>query len=457
VLLALLPLSLAGSIDILEVGGVSGTPTSTDGTAAWWNPAGLTAEPGGRVTVDGAYTWGVNTWTRTGARPGSSEIRGASPLPYVGVAWSGPGGLGLGAALAVPYATGGREVSRGANAYYTRDASMLAAYGIVGAAWQPTPRVSFGLSGAAVVSSMSSVVDQDTVPDLHQTLQDMGQESPYTDADLEDPAYAAVVELGPLTDTTWTVGVGARFQLSDQLVLGISGWRGVDVANTGDATLHFGCPPQTDSVGRFGAESRGVCHEQIRARATSRYSLPHRVSAGLAWTAPKGVRIEAMGGWVGWSAQQELVIELRDVGELNPHLEPEIAAQMERDSLKARDLRDGVWGGVDVKARVQPWLVVGGRALYDRSVVPSHAMSPANADFDQWLLSAMVAVDVGPRVRLGVSWTHTLQQTRVVTDSAYAMSLDAASQPAARYQAPAANGTYAGQRDRVALTLGVRF
>ncbi len=452
-----LSVALGGAIDNLEIGGPWGTPTSVDGTAPWWNPAGVAMDDGLRSNVELAYIWGSNHYERSGSKPGSADMGGASPAPFVGLAHTTSGGFGFGASLAVPYATGGSEQYRGSNAYFTRRGGMTTAYGILSAAYRPSERLSFGLSVAGVHSSMSSIVDQDTVPDLHGSIAEMGEESPYTDSDLENPDYAAIIELGELTDTAVTAGGGLQAWLSPNLLFGASFWRGYELENRGDIVMHFQCPPESDTVGRFGAESRGICHQTLPGHASSSYTMPHRASVGLAWYPQPWTRLEVMGGWVGWSVQQDLRVDIYDVAAMNPEMDPEAAALMERSSVKARDLQDSWWGGVDLKHELSEQLLVGGRVLYDTAAVPTDSLNPSNADYDTLQLGGLLAVNNGGPWQLGLSYTHHIQTTRTVSNSHFSMSLDEQRLPEERYQAPSANGTYSGRKDRLGATLRVRF
>ena len=136
----------------------------------------MAMDSGFRASGELAYSWGNNRFQRTGANPGTSEMGGGSPVPFVGLAHTFPSNFAVGASLAIPYATGGSESYRGSNAYFSRRGSIVAAYGILSAAYAPSDRLSFGLSVAGVSNTMSSISDLDTVPDLHTSIADMGEE-----------------------------------------------------------------------------------------------------------------------------------------------------------------------------------------------------------------------------------------------------------------------------------------
>ena len=72
-------------------------------------------------------------------------------------------------------------------------------------------------------------------------------------------------------------------------------------------------------------------------------------------------------------------------------------------------------------------------------------------------LGGLLAVNNGGPWQLGLSYTHHIQTTRTVSNSHFSMSLDEQRLPEERYQAPSANGTYSGRKDRLGATLRVRF
>ena len=116
-MLLLASLSLAASLDNIEIGGPWGTPTTTDGSAGWWNPAGFAAARGTRVFLEGGYITADFEFDRAGDDMGVDTYELSGIAPTIGVASDlgidhlGPGRLGVGLILAVPYARGGAETS----------------------------------------------------------------------------------------------------------------------------------------------------------------------------------------------------------------------------------------------------------------------------------------------------------------------------------------------------------
>ena len=450
----LLGSTFAASLDTVEVGGPFGTPTSTDASAIWWNPAGLALESTTRFSLEVAPMWGSLTVERDEPNGGSQTWGGASAVPYIGVAHSPRRGPSFGLALSVPYAKGGLEEERGVGSFSLRESTVAAGYLSGAVAWDPHPNVSLGAALSGVGGIWASTVDMDTVPDLHQSLLDMGETSPYTDADLEDPAYAATAQFEDLTASAVTGAVGVN--VGNHLVtLGLAYHHGATLDHRGEAQVQFGCPPTDDEIGRFGAESKGVCHTRVVADARAVYHLPSRVHVGLAITPREGIRFEAMGGWVGWAAHDSFDITLSNIAEKNPHVDPDTAESIEGARPKAVDGQNAVFGGVDVKVQPRESWTLGGRILYDQASVPDEMLSPSNADFDSLRVTGLSAVEVREGIELGVSLTGIASASRSTDDSALWVTLDPNAKAEEPYRYPHGNGAYSSTMGRAGITLRV--
>ena len=451
----LLGSTFAASLDTVEVGGPYGTPTSTDATAVWWNPAGLAVESTTRFSLEVAPMWGSLTVDRDEPNGGSQTWGGASAVPFIGVAHSPRRGPSLGLALSVPYAKGGLEEDRGVGSFSLRESTVAAGYLSGAVAWDPHPNVAIGAAVSGVGGLWSSTVDMDTVPDLHSSLLDMGEASPYTDADLENPQYAATVQFQDLTAGAATGAVGLNAG-NDLVTVGVAYHHGVTLDHRGQAQIQFGCPPADDELGRFGAESKGVCHTRVVADARAVYHLPSRVHFGLAITPREGLRVEAMGAWVRWSEHDSFDITLSNIEEQNPQLDPETAERVGGKRPKAVDGENAVFGGIDVKVQPRPEWTLGGRLLYDQASVPDHMLSPSNSDFDNLRVTGMTAVEVRPGVELSASLTGVVAPPRSTDGSALWVTLDTNEKAEEPYRYPHGNGTYSLRTGRAGVALRVR-
>jgi long-subunit fatty acid transport protein len=219
----------------------------------------------------------------------------------------------------------------------------------------------------------------------------------------------------------------------------------------------MGCPPQSDTLGRFGAEAFGVCDATFDADGGLGYRLPHRVNWGVAWRPLDGLRAELMGGWVGWSAFTDFMISISGVEELNEIENPETADLVNREQRWARANVDSFWLGLDGKYDIGDRWTVGGRALYDRSAIPDAAMSPNNYDADLLMLGALGAFQVMDFLSLGASFTRQIVATRTVTNSAFGVTLDPETANEERWFYPHQNGTYSSWVNRFGVHVRSSF
>ncbi len=482
----------AGSLDQLEVGGAWGTPGATNPTAVWWNPAGLADARGTRALVEGAPTFGRVTAERTDpgygpvdpallppndageAPPAAVDYTGtdraafSGVVPFVGVATDlGLERLGLGLALSVPTAKGGvLDDPDGPNRFHLRDASIQTALASLGAAYKVHDRVSVGLSGSLAISSYYADTDVTTYPDLAagQALLNDGQiPAGYQDGYAEQPDYD-VRSIFDLRDTAVTFGAGVRIRPTgrDRLVLSLAYNHQVRLAHTGDARLEFDCPAAWDPQSRAIAFETGTCDRAAEGTASIAYRLPARLHAGLVIRPTETVRLEAMGGWVFWSAFGPYDIQPlfnpdqfdnRDADPGQTQTERrEAAVRASAPRLWARDTTNSVWVGVDGKVEARPWLTVGGRVTFDQGAIAAQSVSANNYDADSVLLMGLVDLQVLDGLRLSVSYTRHVLARRTVTDSPFAVGADASRfDPAYFY--PSANGVYTGSIDRLGITL----
>lgn len=459
----------AASLDNIEVGGFSGSPLATDGTASWWNPAGLAAGEGWRLTLEGAPTFATVLFDRTEPHGGLDTYTLTGVVPFVGVATDvGVEGLGLGASFAIPMVRGGIEEGfedtfasgdtsygvAGSGSYTLRMGDTRAMQATLAAAWDFREKVAIGLSGALIQSQWRAVVDNDAMPDLDEQISAQGQASGYTTDQLETPDYKATLDFDTLHDTVFTFGAGVRVTPVPTVSLGLAFQKGVAVSNEGSVDISFQCPPQSDSIGRFGAEQFGICRSTIPASATVGYSLPSRVHGGIGWDATPDLHVEAIGGWVGWSVFQDYVIDIHD-----PQSDNEGANDLlTQKRLWARDNVDSYWIGASGHGTLAERLTLGGKLVYDRSAIPDAALSPNNYDADAIMVSGLLAFRPTRAVTVGVSYTHHFLATREVTTSAFGMSLpkpDLSDANVDRYYYPNANGTYSGYINRVGISLQI--
>jgi len=462
----MLPLMLsvawAGSLDNLEVGGPWGTPTATDATAVWWNPAGMGSGSGTRIMLEYAPTTAEVQFERSDPGGGLDTYLLNGGVPYFGaVSDFTVEGLGVGVGLAVPYARGGESINQGGDgpgAYAMINGHTQVVYLTGALAYRPVKYVSAGFSVSMVSGSWDALVKNTNLADLDAEIDALEQESGYTDDMFEDPDYAVLLDYYEgLEARSVTYGFGLMGHPHESLDVGVSASLGTWLAHSGPMRLYMGCPPQSDTLGRFGAEAFGVCDATFEANAGLGYRLPHRVNWGVAWRPIEGLRAELMGGWVGWSAFTDFMISIADVEELNELENPETAELVNREQRWARANEDSFWMGLDGKYQITDRWLAGGRLLYDRSAVPDAALSPNNYDTNTLMISGLAAFKPVKFLELGLSFTRQVAATRVVTESGFGVTLDEESATDERFFYPHMAGTYSAWVNRFGLQLRSAF
>lgn len=458
--LLLLAFSYAASLDNLEIGGPWGTPTATDGAAGWWNPAGFAMGEGTRIHLEGAPTFASVSYERAEPHGGTDLIALRGLVPYAGVASDlGVRGLGIGAAMAVPFARGGEEVDPpGPGAYHLMSGMSQGIYFMAGGAYNFRDRIAIGATAGLLHSQWSAVAANEIMPDLREAIltKDPTQDPGYTDADLENPDYATIATFDGLSDTVPTFSVGLQARPHDAVLIGLTYIHGGDVLNKGDATLVFGCPPQSDTIGRFGAESFGLCDTTLQAASSIAYTLPSRVHAGVAVHPVEALRIEGMGGLVFWKVYDDFDVTVSEVAARNQLANPEAATLVEQKRLWARANEDSFWAALDVKGSFAERFTAGARVLYDKAAVPDKALSTNNYDADTVMVSGLFAVSFLDHFEIGASATQQFVSERTVTTSGFSMTIEG--EPTEdRWNYPHANGVYSASVTRLGLAARVQF
>ncbi len=494
--LSLLDPARAGSLDLLEVGGVWGTPGATNPTALWWNPAGMAVGGGTQFLVEGAPVLAQVQFDRVSPDYGPAEettgngevnpldvpydyggqetIRFNGVVPFLGVQSDfGVDGLAVGAGLYVPFALGGRvgdapptfeELQQGKasaldypqspGSFFLRDGSIQAIYTSLGASYQVADVVAFGVSGSMVDSTWHAVLDVETLSTLENSA---GALADYSSAEqlFESPDYRSTLTFNHLKDRAFTFGVGTYLTPVDGLGISVAYNHGMRLDHQGDVMVATACPPEQDVIGRIGVELLGLCNANTPGRATVGYRLPSRIHGGVVVDAIDRLRMEAMGGWVGWSVFTDYEIQTRvDPKDVPDAESPEAAAELiSQDRKWARDNRDSFWLGADVKGEAVPdTLTVGGRVIFDKAAIPDAVLATNNYDADRVIVGGMAAVGPFGPVRIAASVGHHFLAHREVKDSAFAVTLAEQRNPD-RYYYPSAAGTYDGRITRFGISV----
>ena len=468
-MLILVSLSLAASIDNLEVGGPWASPTTTDGSAGWWNPAGFAAQKGTRIFLEMAYLDATFELDRADPHGGPDPYTLSGLTPSFGVATDlgldhlGPGRLGAGLFFGIPFARGGIEVNQpGSGSYAMMDGYSRAAWLGVGVAYDIKDMLSIGVTGGMYYSMWGALVNQDSMPDLKHSIEEGGGGDfiTYTDEQLEDPDYAATMNFQDMSDTAFNFSAGMMLHPNDRFAISATYIHGARVDNVGLVEGKFACPPNNDDpFGNAAADANGLCTTDITGVGSVGYDLPARVQGGIMVKPVQWLRLEAMGAWVRWSEYDDfdIAISNSEGTDANGTALTDLAKDLiESPRPWARANEDSFWVALDSKVTVAEKWTFGARYWFDKAAVPDFALSSNNWDADEHIVSGLVAYRPLRFFDVGLSYTHHFCAERVVTNSAFYQTVEG--EPAeARWNYPQMNGTYSGAVDRVALVLRGNF
>jgi long-subunit fatty acid transport protein len=337
------------------------------------------------------------------------------------------------------------------------EAQITAAHFIFAGAYEYKDLVAIGLSAQAVASGWSAVLDNDTMPLLHDQINALGETSPYTDEDLEDPRYAARLSFPDLQARSFTWSAGLRAQPHPRLAFSLAHIAGYSLDQRGEMSIAMLCPPDTDAIGRFGAEKYELCDASFEGEGSVSYEVPARWHLAITGQPIDPVQIELFYTRVGWSAFEDFHIQIDQIAEQN-QFESEFAREntpplLEQDRLWARENQDAWTAGLDLKGQVHSRLRLGGRATWDRAAVPDEALSPNNYDADTLILNGNAMVQLIRPLQLGLSFSHYRVSERQVDSSAFRMAIEPEERAEDRWDYPHANGLYSTQINRVGIAL----
>lgn len=498
----------AASLDLVEVGGMYGTPAATNPSALWWNPAGLAVGGGTQAMIEVAPTFAAveanrsnpdygdvdNTHPGMEAYPDSYDYGGIDNLsfdgvvPFIGLSsnFTLPG-LGVGVGLAVPTARGGTSDQEwGPNRFALRDGAITTLHAMGAVSYQILGKVAVGASVSFVDSSYFANTDTTIYPDVAwEAAELLGGTPPttYQDGYIENQGYSSTLVFGGeegngkhgvLKDTAVTFGAGVYVTpIGDKLGISLAYNHGTRLDHQGDLTMRFNCPPDYDALTALGLQQAGLCDPETLEGAVLQgtgkigYSLPSRIHLGVMVSPMERLRLEVMGAYVFWSAFTDYeittVIKPDQIDVEDPAVAEETADLVSQERLWARDNVDTFWVGVDGKVKVHDLFTTGARVVFDKSAIPDDAVSANNYDGDTVMLTGLAMLTPIQQLGIGATFGHYFIATRNVTNSLYSVDIARADpngedyyveDPAIdRYFYPSANGTYTGSINRIGIVL----
>ncbi len=449
----------AGSLDDGEVAGAWGTPGATNPSAVWWNPAGLAAERGTQILVEGASARDDLMVSRQApayapARGGLHAYRSRRFVPFVGLSSDfGIDDLGIGIALFTPVNRVIETEAPQDGSLPLRHAARGANLRVLHAALAAARRFGERWSAGATVSLVDSIYR--TTSDL--TLYDDLSRSLAPSPDVEDPAYGATVERD-LRAQTVAVGAGVRFTPTDALAVGLAVHSGGELRNRGQIEVDFSCPPSSDPDARQTAARLGTCNALVGGTGSATYDLPWRVHLAVVVRPVPPLRLEAFGKLATWSqhdsVQRDAVVDPEAFAGAASAADAEAASNLVgRPRPRARDNRDAWTVGTDGKWRITSGVGFGWRVTYDRAAVADTALDPLNFDRDSVSIGGLAWLSPLEWLDVGLSFSGALAAPRTATPR---FGLGAGDRPE-RYRAPSTSGSYEAETRRIGLSVQARF
>ena len=495
-LLLALGTASAASLDLLDVGGIWGTPGATNPTAIWWNPAGLALTKGPQVLAEGAPTIGGLVFDRKNPTyepidpefaydvdgdgeddfetdwSGSERIGFVGVVPFLGLSTTIPGvkGLAFGAGLYVPYArTGTSSEKFGPGRYHVRSGGIQVVNVSLGGAYQIADVLAIG--AAVDVMNSSWGVDVDTEyytalgPEIaaDPNLGDGDIPEQFHDAYTEARGYTSNLQFDPLRTRAVTFGAGLYLTPVKGVGISASYRHGASVTHSGGMRYVFACPE--DALSKIAAGVTGICNGEganVRGKAKVSYRYPSRVNASVVLETVPKLRLELMGGLVFWSQFEEYSVSTKvtNASQFDASSDTraeETAELVSQDRTWARDNRNAPWFGVDSKIDLSPKWTLAGRVVVDTPAVPSAVMTPNNVDMVDIAMTGGAILTPAPMVDIALTYTRHQWIGRTITNSQFSIATFQQDRTPDRFFYPESNGDYSGGVHRLGLSVRGRF
>ncbi|HET9622968.1 MAG TPA: outer membrane protein transport protein [Kofleriaceae bacterium] len=376
--------------------GVAGSLTASadDGSALYYNPAGLADSAGTGVLVDAGLVLQRVGYDRidSGGNP-QPHVKGDTnllPIPTVAVSWkldSEPR-LTLAAGVWTPYLGVNTWPDNGPQRYsdVTLNGSILAVPELA-AAYRVNDRLSVGVGLQDMVINFRSKVVLSACSQLNCAP--------------EDPGFDALSEVRTKSVLTPSGILGADYKL-DNLKLGLAVQLPFFVRSSGTARSRLPTDPQF------------VNAKQVGDQTDLDFDLPLEVRLGAAARLTPHLTVEVGFDFEAWSMQKDISIRAHDIQiqgipGVGSYTFNKIAINRDLDNTYA------VHGGAEWEA-VPHTVIVRAGYLLETSATPDRTASVLAPDGLHNLISAGVGLPVG-RVRVDLGYGHLFTSDRTVRDS----------------------------------------
>lgn len=376
--------------------GMAGSLTASvdDGSALYYNPAGLADSEGTSVLLDAGLVFQRVGYSRvdSGGNP-QPHVNGDMnllPIPTFAISWkvASEPKLTLAAGVWTPYLGVNTWPDNGPQRYsdVTLNGSILAVPELA-AAYRVNDRLSVGVGLQDMIVNFRSKVVLSACSQLNCAP--------------EDPGFDALSEVRSRSVFTPSGILGADYKL-DNIKFGLAVQLPFFVRTSGTAKSRLPTDPQY------------VNAVQVGDKADLNFDLPVEVRLGLAARATPSLSFEVGFDYEAWSMQKDISIQSHNIQIQGI---PGVGSYTFNKIAINRDLNDtySVHGGAEWEALPHKLILRAGYLL-ETSATPDRTASVLAPDGLHNLISGGVGVPVGS-LRIDVGYGHLFTSQRTVTDS----------------------------------------
>jgi long-chain fatty acid transport protein len=406
------------------------TASANDGSALYYNPAGLADSEGIGVLLDAGLIFQRVGYDRidSGGNP-QPHVKGDMnllPIPTFAVSWkpTSQPRLTFAAGVWTPYLGVNTWPDAGPQRYsdVTLNGSILAVPELA-VAYRVNDHLSIGLGLQDMVINFRSKVVLSACSQLNCAP--------------EDPGFDALSEVRTKSAFTPSAIVGADYTV-DTLKFGLAVQLPFFVRSSGTARSRLPTDPQFANA------------EQVGDQTDLNFDLPLEARLGMAAQLTPTLSVEVGFDYEAWSMQKDISIQAHNIQITGV---PGVGSYKFNQIAINRDLNDtfSVHGGAEWEA-VPHKLILRAGYLLETSATPDRTASVLAPDGLHNLISVGVGLPIGP-ARIDVGYGHLFTSNRNVTDS-QALQLNPI-QPSVAV--PVGNGKYTVSTDIVSAGIAAQF
>jgi long-chain fatty acid transport protein len=413
-----------------------------DLSAMYHNPAGLTQLQGHNFYLTLAGISPKASYTRKSAvATGDSVTSNGTRFPYYGVAPAGAATYGkedgkddlipvpafawgtrltgnlekfaVGFGVNAPYGLRSEWDENGSQRYMSTNISLTTIYAGPSVAWQATPRISVGAGiqyvygkaelgqhanygGALLGLAAANAQIAAGLPAL------MGALGVTTTAALnENVALDGVVEVTDATDQGYSANLGVLCKVNDQLQIGVTYRKGIDLDVEGDVSL---------TVPAAVTQATGGMMQSLKTKGSTTVSLPDVFGVGVSYRPMDKVALLGDFNWNRWSCYENI-----DFGFAANDESAAVAAYFP-DTANPRDWEDAfaVRLGAEYQLKETQALRLG--YLFDQEPIPDESIGPELPTNDRNGITLGYGITLG-KATVDLAYCHLFIKDRSATKS----------------------------------------